>query len=372
MLCSSASGHPTRTGRAGPSQPVNEAAVPPVPPGPGSAASEVVPRCRPGRLLGAFVLAGVRPTTDCEGPTPDELPEGVRRRLPRRRAGQPALPADRGSGAGLLGRRRHVPRLGGEPAVRRERRERVRVLRRPAVRQRPPPLRPPAHRLRQGPDPALPDDARPPGRAPVRVGHPRAACRTGGHGPAGHQDQRGNRRARHREVQRRVPPVGAALHPGMAGLRHPAGPLGRFRARLQDAGPDLHGKRHVGVQAAAREGPGLRGLPLPAVLLERRDPAVRARAAHGRRRLPAAEGPGGHGRAAAGDRRAGAGLDDHAVDAAVQPGHGRAPGRGLRGGRVGRDRAGRALPAGRGPAAGLRSRAGRGRGVPDRAPPQGR
>ena len=45
------------------------------------------------------------------------------------------------------------------------------------------------------------------------------------------------------------------------------------------------------------QGPGLRGLPLPAVLLERRDPAVRARAAHGRRRVPAAAGPGGHGRA---------------------------------------------------------------------------
>jgi isoleucyl-tRNA synthetase len=28
----------------------------------------------------------------------------------------------------------------------------------------------------------------PPGRAPVRVGHPRAAGRAGGHGPAGHQD----------------------------------------------------------------------------------------------------------------------------------------------------------------------------------------
>ena len=43
----------------------------------------------------------------------------------------------------------------------RERQQRVRLLRRPAVRQRPAALRPPAHRVRQGRRAALPDDARP-------------------------------------------------------------------------------------------------------------------------------------------------------------------------------------------------------------------
>ena len=34
----------------------------------------------------------------------------------------------------------------------------------------------------------------------------------------------------------------------VAGVRHPPGPLGRLRQRLQDARPPLHGERHVGVQ----------------------------------------------------------------------------------------------------------------------------
>ena len=62
----------------------------------------------------------------------------------------------------------------------RGRRQRVRLLRRPAVRQRAAALRPPAHRLRQGHRPALPDDARQAGRAAVRLGHPRAARRARG------------------------------------------------------------------------------------------------------------------------------------------------------------------------------------------------
>ena len=44
-----------------------------------------------------------------------------------------------------------------------------------------------------------------------------------------------------RGVQRRLPHVGAALHRRVAGLRHPPGPLGRLRQRLQDARPGLHG-----------------------------------------------------------------------------------------------------------------------------------
>ena len=80
----------------------------------------------------------------------------------------------------------------------------------------------------------------------------------------------------HREVQRRLPRVGAALHRRVAGLRHPAGPLGRLRARLQDARPRLHGERALGLQVPVRQGTGLPGPARAALLLERRDAAVRA------------------------------------------------------------------------------------------------
>ena len=61
-----------------------------------------------------------------------------------------------------------------------QRRQRVRLLRRPSVRQRPAPLRPPAHRLREGCGAPVPDDAGPAGGAPLRLGLPRAAGRGGG------------------------------------------------------------------------------------------------------------------------------------------------------------------------------------------------
>ena len=182
--------------------------------------------------------------------------------------------------------------------------ERVRVLRRPALRQRAAALRPPAHRLRQGPDPALPDDARQARRAPLRLGHPRPARRARGDAPARPQDHRRDPRARHREVQRRLPRVGAEVHRRVARLRHPPGALGRLRERLQDDEPRLHGVGHVGLQAAARQGLHLRGLPRPALLLERRDAAVQPRAADGRRRLQDAPGPGRHGRLRVDDRGA--------------------------------------------------------------------
>ena len=66
--------------------------------------------------------------------------------------------------------------------------------------------------------------------------------------------------------------LGAALHRRVARLRHPAGPLGRLRQRLQDARPRLHGERHVGVQDAVRQGPDLPGLPGALVLLARQTP----------------------------------------------------------------------------------------------------
>ena len=114
------------------------------------------------------------------------------------------------------------------------------------------------------------------------------------------------------------------VHPRMARLRHPPGALGRLRQRLQDTGSDVHGVGDLGVQAAVGQGPGLRGLPGAAVLLERRDAVVQPRTADGRRRLPEPPGPGHHGRIQGHRRPAAgcvpAGLDDDAVDAAVQPG----------------------------------------------------
>src|SRR6516164_11437941 len=93
-----------------------------VPPGPGTGPGDVVlvGQDRPWRIT-------------------DELPPGLDRRggLDRWRTGQPAFSRDRGAGAPVLGGRRHVPGVSGEPPGGPGRRERVRVLRRPAVRERP-------------------------------------------------------------------------------------------------------------------------------------------------------------------------------------------------------------------------------------------
>ncbi len=328
---------------------MNEAAAPP------GAASEVVPR-----RTSSSCQAG--PTT-YRRRTAHDLSEGLHRSTPSstgRRQPQSVFPRDRGAGAGVLEGRQHLPgqRRAARPGP--ERRQRVRLLRRTAVRQRAAALRPPADRLRQGPDPALPDHARAPGGAPVRLGHPRPARGAGGDAPARAEDHRGDPRPGHREVQRRLPGLGDAVHLRVARLRHPAGPLGRLRPRLPDPESRLHGVGDVGLQAALRQGAGLRGLPGAAVLLERRDPAVHPRAADGRRRLPEPPGPVGHRRTAAGDWRAGAGVDDHAVDPALQPrdhgrrGHRLRRGRGRRAGRRG---AHRALRHRRSPAGVVRPRA---------------
>jgi len=63
----------------------------------------------------------------------------------------------------------------------------------------------------------------------------------------------------------------------------------------------LHGERHVGVQAVARQGPDLPGLQGAALLLAVRDPAVQPRAADGRRRLHRPDGPVRHRAVQAGD-----------------------------------------------------------------------
>ena len=101
-------------------------------------------------------------------------------------------------------------------------------------------------------------------------------------------------RAGRGQVQRRLPHLGAGVHPGLGALRHPAGPLGRLRQRLQDPRPGLHGKRHVGLQDPARQGSGLRGLPGAGLLLALRDAAVQHRDPDGRR-LPGPARPGADG-----------------------------------------------------------------------------
>ena len=189
----------------------------------------------------------------------------------------PRFPSIEARGAGVLARRRHLP---GEHRAARGRAG-VGLLRRPAVRERPPALRAPAHRLRQGRVPPLPDDDRPPRRPRLRVGHARPARRARGDEAARHHREGRDRDDGHRRVQRQGPRVGAGLHARVGGLRRSPGPLGRLRARLQDARHELHGERALGVQDALRQGPRLRGLPRAALLLARRDAAERARAADG-------------------------------------------------------------------------------------------
>ena len=167
-------------------------------------------------------------------------------------------------------------------------------------------------------------------------------------------------RLRHRAVQRPLPPVGPALHRRVGAVRHPPGPVGRLRARLQDHGHLLHGERHLGVQAAVGQGAAVPGPSGHALLVGGRDTAVELRDPT-RRRHPSPPGPGHHravpARARAGRRGAAvaAGVDDHAVDAAVQPGGRRRARHRVRRGRAGR----RALRAGRGHPGRLRRPTGR-------------
>ncbi len=239
----------------------------------------------------------------------------------------PELPGDRARRARVLEAGRHLPGLDRRARPGRERLERVRLLRRPSLRQRPAPLRSPPHRIRQGRRAAVPDDAGQEGRPPVRLGHPRPARRTRSRTSARHHRQVRDRPDGTRRLQRRVPCLRAALHEGVGGVRHPPGTLGRLRQRLQDARRQLHGERHLGVQAALGQGPRLRGLPRPALLLEGPDPALEPRVADGRRRLQDASGPGGDDRVQAlRRRRMGPHLDDDPVDGAVEPGRSRQPG----------------------------------------------
>ena len=181
-------------------------------------------------------------------------------------------------------------------AGRRERRQRVRLLRRAAVRQRTAALRPPADRLRQGRRAALPDDARPARRAPVRLGLPRPAGRGRGREAARHQAQGRDRGDGRRRVQRGVPHLGAALH------RASGSEYVTRQARWVDFDNDyktldLDYMESVmwAFKIPVGQGSGLRGLPGAVVLLALRDAAVEHRDQDGRR-LPRPAGPGGHGR----------------------------------------------------------------------------
>ena len=217
-----------------------------------------------------------------------------------------------------------------------ERSRRVRVLRRSAVRQRPAALRPPAHRLRQGRRAALPDDARQARPPSLRLGLPRAARRGRSRARAGHRRASGDHRLRDRQLQRRLPHERAAVHRRVGALRHPPGPLGGLRERLQDPRPRLHGERHVGVQDVVGQGSRVRGVQGAGLLLAMRDAAQQHRDADGRRLLRPS-GSGAHRRLRArrrrrrGDRRGAAGVDDDAVDASGEPRPRRRPGHRVRG-----------------------------------------
>ena len=260
---------------------------------------------------------------------PAGLPDGAR---------APVVPRARARGARLLGRRRHLRGDRRGAPDRGERRQRVRLLRRPAVRQRPAALRPPAHRLRQGRRPALPDDARHAGRAPLRLGLPRPARRVRGREAARHHAQ-----DRDRGDGRRASSTTPAAPPCCATPTSGSDYVTR-QARWVDFDNDYKTLDLAYMESVMwafktlwDKGLDLRGLPGALVLLALRDAAVEHRDEDGRR-LPRPAGSGGHGRAAA-DARAGrrscdgalrAGLDDDAVDAAVEPRRRRASGRRVR------------------------------------------
>ncbi len=210
-----------------------------------------------------------------------DLPQGLRptgrTRPARRRGGEPSAAAHRGADPALLGAGPHLRGQRRGPPCRRRRRhrgrQRVRLLRRTALRQRPAALRSPAHRLREGRRPPVPDHAGASSRAAVRLGLPRAARRGRGREAARDHAQVRDRVDGRRGVQRRVPYLRARLHQGLGGLRPPPGSVGRFRERLQDPRPGLHGVRDVGLQVLVGQGVGLRGIPGPGLLHAVRDAA---------------------------------------------------------------------------------------------------
>ena len=231
----------------------------------------------------------------------------------------------------------HLRALGGVASGRGpEGRERVRLLRRPALRERAAPLRPPPHRLREGHRTALPDDARPPRRASLRLGLPRTAGRDGGREGARHLGacaileygiERFNDHC-HRSVLRYTEASG----------RTPSarGALGRLPERLQDAWTCPTWRACSGRSSQLWDGGLLyEDYKRHALLVGGPDAALELRDPHGRR-LPRATGPRDHralrarsrGRERAAHRSAG--LDDHALDPALEPRPRRGPDHRLR------------------------------------------
>mmetsp|Transcript_14165 Transcript_14165/g.53222 ORF Transcript_14165/g.53222 Transcript_14165/m.53222 type:complete len:220 (+) Transcript_14165:463-1122(+) len=102
------------------------------------------------------------------------------------------------------------------------------------------------------------------------------------------------------------------------------GPVDRLRQRLQDHGRHLHGDHLVGLQSVAREKPGVLRLQGDAVLHGLLDAALELR---GQPELQGRQGPRRHrelqGRGP-GERLLRR-VDDHALDAALQPGPVRQP-----------------------------------------------
>ena len=148
----------------------------------------------------------------------------------------------------------------------------------------------------------------------------------------------GDRRVRHRPVQRLLPDPRPADDRRLGAVRDPPGALGRLRQRLQDHGPLLHGERDVGIQdACGRRVCSTRGTgSSPTAGSARRRSRISRRARttptdRARTRpspsssssTPTTSGrqpPAG----ASGPLRA-PGVDDDPVDVAVEPGAGRGP-----------------------------------------------
>ena len=236
----------------------------------------------------------------CTRPTPPQSSPshgqaGHRSRVSRSRA-QPQLPGDRGAHPGLVARGWHVRALGRGATRDQARRlgQRVRVLRRPALRQWAAALRAPPDRLREGHRAALPDDARPARRAALRLGLSRPAGRARGRERARHQRPPPDPGDGGRAVQPGLPGLGDEVHRRVGVLRHPHGALGRLRERLQDHAAGLHGERSVGLQDSLGQGPDLRRVPRDALLVGHGDDRLELRDAHGQR-VPRAPGPGRHG-----------------------------------------------------------------------------
>ena len=170
-------------------------------------------------------------------------------------------------------------RCGNVPAVDRRaaRRQRIRLLRRPTIRERTATPRAPLDRVREGRGAPLPDHAGQEGRATLWLGLSRTSRRDGDRETTGCFGSSSHQRVRHRQVQRGLSNLGTALHRRVGANRHSTSTLGRLRERLQDHGPRLHGVRDLGVQTVVGQRSHLRGKPGHALLMGCRNAAQQLR-----------------------------------------------------------------------------------------------